>query len=167
MNGNLELTKQFIDTFHLARKIPGMMPDLPDHLTPRHIHIMEYICQAPESGIRISEIARQMHSTMPSITKLVNELTAKGLARKRKDQHDRRVCAISATPSGRKVYRIYVEEYHRQLADLFSEIPEEDIRTAIRVIRQTYDLISLNPIRINSPNRLEFSAGESAGPEKE
>ena len=167
MNGNLELTKQFIDTFHLARKIPGMMPDLPDHLTPRHIHIMEYICQAPESGIRISEIARQMHSTMPSITKLVNELTEKGFAVKSKDQNDRRVCTIRATPSGRSLYRKYGDEYHEQLADLLSAIPEEDIRTAIRVIRQTYDLMSLNPIRINSPNRLEFSAGESAGPEKE
>lgn len=148
MNGNLELIKRYIDTFHLAKKIPGMMPNLPDHLTPRHIHIMECICYAPDSGIRVSEIAKQMHSTMPSITKLVNELVDKGLAEKSKDPRDRRACVIAASPAGKELYRIYGDEYHKQLADLLSDIPEDDIRTTIRVIRKTYDLMSRNSVQI-------------------
>lgn len=147
MANNLELTKRYIDTFQLAKKIPGMMPDLPDHLTPRHIHIMKYICHAPASGIRVSEIARKMNSTMPSITKLVNELVNKGLAQKSRDPLDRRACAISASPAGRELFRIYGDEYHKRLANLLSVIPEKDIRTAIRVIQKTYDLMSSHPIQ--------------------
>lgn len=150
MAENLELIKRYIDTFHLAKKIPGMMPDLPNHLTPRHIHIMEYICYAPDSGIRISEIAKLMHSTMPSITKLISELVDKGLAQKSKDSRDRRASVITPSQAGRELYRIYGDEYHKRLAELLSDIPEEDIRTTIRVIRQTYDLMSRNPIQINS-----------------
>lgn len=150
MADNLELIKRYIDTFHLAKKIPGMMPDLPDHLTPRHIHIMEYICYAPDSGIRISEIAKLMRSTMPSITKLVNELVEKGLAQKSKDSRDRRASVITPSQAGRELYRIYGDEYHKRLAELLSDIPEEDIRTTIRVIRKTYNLMNRNPIRINS-----------------
>jgi len=151
MTQNLELTKQFMDTFHLAKKIPGMMPKLPNHLTPRHIHILDHICQAPEPGIRISEIAQQMHSTMPSITKLVNELEEKGLARKIKNQHDRRVSTIRATASGMDIYQLYVEEYHHQLAALLADIPEEDLHTAMQVIRLTYDLMRQHPICIDNP----------------
>lgn len=149
MNDNLELTKRFIDSCILARKMTGMMPDLPDRLTPRHIHILEYICQASDSGIRISEIAKLMHSTMPSITKLVNELTEKGFAVKSKDQNDRRVCTIRATPSGRSLYRKYGDEYHEQLADLLSAIPEEEMRTAVRVIHRAYELMLSHPIQVN------------------
>ncbi|MFC2662695.1 MAG: MarR family winged helix-turn-helix transcriptional regulator [Eubacterium sp.] len=140
---NIELTKQFIDSFHLAKKIPAMMPDLPDHLTPRHIHIMDYVCSAPEEGIRVSEIAGKMHSTMPSITRLVNELAEKGFVSKQKNQQDRRACTVHPTEAGRKLFSIYVTIYHRKLTELLSEIPEEDIRTAISVIHKTYALMQV------------------------
>ncbi len=153
MSGNVELTKQFIDIFHLAKRIPGMMPDLPAPLTPRHIHILECICLAPAGGIRVSEIAKEMHSTTPSITRLVNELTAEKLVQKSKDQQDRRVCSVYATPAGRNLYRIYGEEYLQRLAVLLAGIPEEDMRTTIRVIQQTYDRMSQHPIHLSDLSR--------------
>ncbi|MGI6190743.1 MAG: MarR family winged helix-turn-helix transcriptional regulator [Eubacterium sp.] len=143
---DIELTKRFIDSFHIAKKIPAMMPDLPDHLTPRHIHIMEYVCSAPENGIRVSEIAGKMHSTMPSITRLVNELAEKGFVTKQKNQQDRRACTVHPTEAGRKLFYIYGTSYHRKLAALLSEIPEEDMRTTISVIQRTYTLMHEHPI---------------------
>lgn len=155
MAGNPELTKQLIDSFHLAKKIPGMLPELPNHLTPRHIHILDHVCQAEEPGIRISEIAKKMHSTMPSITKMVSELEEKGLVEKSRDPKDRRAYTVHAAPSGMEIYRIYVEEYYEHLAELLKEIPEEDIRTAVRVIQTAYDRMSRNPIQIENPNSSE------------
>lgn len=150
MNENVELTKQFIDAVHLAKRISGMMPELPDHLTPRHIRIMEHVCHASDDGIRISEIAKRIHSTTPSITKLVNELAAKQLVRKNRDQQDRRVCSVHATAAGKELYHLYGDEYHRRLSVLLDDIPEADMRTAIQVIWKAYDLMSSHPIRLDN-----------------
>ena len=143
-----ELIKKFMDSFHLAKKIPGMMPKLPDGLTPRHIHIMECICRSGEKGIRISGIASELGSTMPSITKLVNQLVSMGFAVKEQDDSDKRAFSIKATSSGMDLYYIYVEEYYKVLADLFSEIPEEQLRTTMDVIKRTYSLLKENPVSV-------------------
>lgn len=145
---DIELTKRFIDSFHITKKIITMMPDLPDHLTPRHIHILEYVCDAPEGGIRVSEIASKMHSTMPSITRLVNELADKGYVTKQKSLQDRRACTVHPTEAGRRIFYIYGTSYHRKLTALFSEIPDEDMRTANVVIQKVYTLMRDNPITV-------------------
>ena len=74
-----DLTKQFIDSFHIAKHLTDMLPELPDVLTPRHIRILDTIYTLSQHGsaVRISDISDAMRSTRPSITKLVNELNNK------------------------------------------------------------------------------------------
>ena len=138
------LTKQFIDSFHIAKHLTDMLPELPDGLTPRHIRILDNIYTLSQHGsaVRISDISDAMRSTRPSITKLVNELNKKGYVEKTPDTDDKRVILVSLTPLGRDVYEVYGLRYHEWLSQLLEPIADEDIEAAIRAIRYANKLMS-------------------------
>ena len=139
-----DLTKQFIDSFHMAKHLTDMLPALPDGLTPRHIRILDNIYTLSQHGsaVRISDISDAMRSTRPSITKLVNELNKKGYVEKTPDTADKRVILVSLTPLGRDVYEVYGLRYHEWLSQLLEPIADEDIEAAIRAIRYANKLMS-------------------------
>ncbi len=141
-----ELMKKFVDSFHEAKRLADMLPELPDGLTPRHIRVLDNIYKPEQQGstVRISDISDAMRSTRPSITKLVNELQTKGYVDKTPDTADRRVILVNMTTSGREVHRIYCLNYHEWLSQLLEPIPAEDVRAAIRAIHHAYELMSAN-----------------------
>ncbi len=149
---NVEETKQLIDSFYYAKKIQSMMPPLPFGLTPRHIRVLECICLAEDAGTRISEISDKMHSTMPSITKLVNQLVQKDLAAKTRDPHDGRSSVILPTPAGSELYDVYVIKYYSILSDMLSYISDDQVKTTMYVIHQIYSTMNENPV---TPDILE------------
>ena len=135
--------KRFIDACHHAKAIVGMMPKLPEGLTPRHIHALDVIFQLQDeqSAVRVSDVATAMNSTRPSITRIVSELEAAGLLTKTRNENDRRVQEIAPTELGREMYQELVVDYHTHLAELFSAISEKDMTCATRVIEEAYDLM--------------------------
>ena len=139
-----DLTKQFIDSFHMAKHLTDMLPELPDGLTPRHIrkHDNIYTLSQHGSAVRISDISDAMRSTRPSITKLVNELNKKGYVEKTPDTADKRVILVSLTPLGRDVYEVYGLRYHEWLSQLLEPIADEDVEAAIRAIHYANKLMS-------------------------
>lgn len=141
---NTELTKRFVDSFHKARRLTDMLLELPYGLTPRHIRALDNIHALEQQGraVRVSDISDAMRSTRPSITRLVNELQAKGLIKKTPDADDRRVIRVELTPAGLEVYEIYCLRYHEWLARLLEPIPDEDAEAAIRAIHRTSELMS-------------------------
>lgn len=144
--------KKFVDSFHEAKRLADMLPELPDGLTPRHIRILDNIYMLAQQGgaVRISDVSDAMRSTRPSITKLVNELQKKGYVDKTPDTADRRVILVSLTDAGREVHEVYCLNYHEWLSQLLEPIPAEDIRAAIRAIHRAYELMSANTPDISS-----------------
>lgn len=144
--------KKFVDSFHEAKRLADMLPELPDGLTPRHIRVLDNIYKPEQQGrtVKISDISDAMRSTRPSITKLVNELQKKGYVEKTPDTGDKRVILVNLTASGREVHKIYCMNYHEWLAQLLEPITAEDIRAAIRAIHSAYELMSVNTSDISS-----------------
>lgn len=147
-----ELMKKFVDSFHEAKRLADMLPELPDGLTPRHIRVLDNIYKPEQQGrtVRISDISDAMRSTRPSITKLVNELQKKGYVEKTPDTGDKRVILVNMTPSGREVHEFYCLRYHEWLSQLLEPIPAEDIKAAIRAIHGAYELMSANTPDVSS-----------------
>lgn len=143
---DIELTKRFVDSFHEARRLTDMLLELPEGLTPRHIRVIDNIHALARQGraVRVSDISDAMRSTRPSITRLVNDLQAKGIVKKTPDAEDKRVIRVELTHAGLEVYNIYCLRYHEWLAELLEPIPVEDAEAAIRAIHRASELMSAN-----------------------
>ena len=124
---NSELTRQFLDACHEARRICEILPDLPPKVKPRHIRIINCISTIHEKqgSVRVSDVAAAMNGTMPSITKLVNELCEMGAVKKRQSRNDKRVYTLKLTDLGNHYYDVYVKQFQGWLCDQMEDIPEE------------------------------------------
>ena len=45
MEIQVEEIKEFLDACHKAKRIAEMMPELPEGMTPRHVHVIDAIYQ--------------------------------------------------------------------------------------------------------------------------
>src|SRR5438034_5179804 len=72
----------------------------PFGISHEQFNILRILRGAGESGLPTLEIANRMISRSPNITRLVDKLIAKKLARRIRSRQDRRVVVISITPQG-------------------------------------------------------------------
>lgn len=143
---NTELIKNFVDACHDARKITELMPELPQGMKPRHIHVINtvYLLNHEKEYVKVSDISEALKVTKPSITKLINELEERNVLIKSPESNDKRITSLKLTPLGEKYWELYVFRYHRWLSDLFADIPEEEMAAAIQTIIRTYKLIQVH-----------------------
>ena len=73
---NTTSLKQLLDTCFTAKRIVETLPELPKGIKPRHIHVLDAIqdIQKQQGMCRVSDVSTKLNITMPSITKLVQEL---------------------------------------------------------------------------------------------
>lgn len=112
-------------------------------MTPRQVQVIDIIhhLQAEQENVRISDVARALEGTMPSITRMISGLEAQGAVTKMPDENDKRAHSLALTPYGEKLYRDYIELFHNHVAELFACIDEADMYTAIAVIQQAEALL--------------------------
>ena len=140
---NSELTRQFLDACHEARRICEILPNLPERLKPRHIRIIRciHIIYEEKGIVRVSDVASAMNGTMPSITKLVNELCEMKVLIKKQSRNDRRVYTLKLTAKGQRYYNLYVDRFHNWLTEEMQSIPDEDVETAVRTIEKVKKIL--------------------------
>lgn len=140
---NNELTRQFLDACHEARRICEILPDLPPKVKPRHIRIINCISTIHEKqgSVRVSDVAAAMNGTMPSITKLVNELCEMGVVKKRQSRNDKRVYTLKLTDLGNHYYDVYVNQFQGWLCDQMEDIPEENVKAMVDTIHRVKDIL--------------------------
>ena len=82
-----EHLKKLLDTCFLAKKVIETLPELPKGMKPRHIHVLEAIYEitCKQESCTVSNIRDRMQITMPSISKLIQELEALHLIEKEAD----------------------------------------------------------------------------------
>ena len=84
-----------------------------------------------------------MGGTLPSITRMVNELEKHDVLSKRPCNTDKRAHSLSLTPYGEELYGHYVKDFHAHIAQLFEEIDDEDMITTINVISRAKELLEV------------------------
>lgn len=138
------LTRAFLDACHTAKRLLSYLPQLPDWMAPRQVHVIDAIYQLDrlQESVRPSDVARYLEGTMPSITRMLTTLEAHGAIERRPAKDDKRSHTLVLTPYGRSLYHTYVAQFNEYLADLFSDIPERDICVMVSVIEKAWELLS-------------------------
>ena len=137
------LTRAFLDACHTAKRLLSYLPQLPDWMAPRQVHVIDAIYQLDrlQESVRPSDVARYLEGTMPSITRMLTTLEAHGAIERRPAKDDKRSHTLVLTPYGRSLYQTYVAQFNEYLADLFSDIPERDISVMVSVIEKAWELL--------------------------
>ena len=130
--------KNLLDACFTAKHVIETMPELPKGMKPRHIHVLDQVSMAWEEHgeCRVSDVSEGLNITMPSVTKLAQELEAMHLLEKYPDSQDKRVALLKLTEQGRTCVRKYVHEFHSKWARNLGSVSNEDVQQAIWLIKQ-------------------------------
>ena len=82
--------------------------------------------------MRLTDLARAEQVRPPTMTKIVNGLTASGLVRRRTDAADARAVKVEATARGRKLLQEGRRRRVDRLAAALRALPHEDVATLAR-----------------------------------
>lgn len=75
----------------------------PFGLTPTQYNALRILAGSHPDPLPCREIGRRMVTPVPDVTRLVARLESKGLVRRRRAAHDRRIVAVAITAPGRRL----------------------------------------------------------------
>ena len=133
--------KQLLDACFLAKHLTDSLPALPCRMKPRHIHVLDtiYEINCRQNSCRVSDVCAKMRVTMPSITKLIQELEAMGMVTKYPDEQDKRAILLKLTASGQDCIQKHILDFHSRWAERLPEIDSSQVNTVISVIQKLQD----------------------------
>ncbi len=109
-------------------------------LSTSQMQILSLIEERGETEVSMSEMARELAVTMPSVTGLVDQLISRGLVSRRHDDEDRRRVLVSLTDAGRKALADVWEAIVALVARLLEGIPEEERESLVIAAEQVHAL---------------------------
>lgn len=133
-----ELHQEFVETFFRFHKLrlPKLFPDI------SHTEgiLLEKIGSETEKGIRVSELARQIHVSTPSMSRTLRQLEEKGLVERSSASEDRRVTYVRLTDKGKKS-RMHtmeiIKEYH---ASVLNRMDQKKLKQLILYLNELCDI---------------------------
>ena len=95
------------------------------NLSVSEMHVLDAVneIQKKQGFCRVSDISSYMNTTLPSITKLVQELEERNLLVKQADEKDKRVINLTLTEEGKEFVELRVTHFHGEWA---SRLPDLD-----------------------------------------
>lgn len=133
-----ETLKKLLDTCFTAKRIIETLPELPNGMKPRHIHVLDAIEEIynNQGMCRVSDVSAKLNITTPSVTKLINELEGYSLVKKFSDNTDKRVTLLSLTDDGLACVQRHVHQFHSDWATALDDINDEQAKEAIYIIEK-------------------------------
>lgn len=137
---NVTALKELLDACFLAKRIVETLPELPKNMKPRHIHVLSVVfeMQGKQGMCRVSDVSGRLSITMPSVTRLVQELAQYGMLEKQPDMEDRRITLLTLTEQGRACVQRYVIQFHEMWSDALSDITNEEAEDAVHVVKELW-----------------------------
>lgn len=105
----------------------------PFGVSTEQYNVLRILRGAGENGLPTLEISSRMLSRSPNITRLLDRLIAKKLARRSRLKGDRRVVMVSATPQGLELLR-HLDGVVDRLFDNFPPTTKAEIETLLEVL---------------------------------
>ena len=148
---NVELMKRMMDACYLAQRVRGMLPTLPEGVTPSYIHYLDIIETLSRQGIqvKVSDISDALALPRPGVTRTVKEMEARGYLKKLASPEDGRITYLTVTPSGKALSEKYNRQVFNALSDCMEEISEEDVKCTIHTIEQFYQIMCERRINLD------------------
>ena len=85
---------------------------------------------------RVSDVSARLNVTLPSVTKLVQELENRNLLEKRADSQDGRVILLRLTPDGHTCFCRYVQDMHANWSAALSDISDKQAAEAVHILNR-------------------------------
>lgn len=137
----IDNVKRVMDAFYLGKRILGMLPPLPDGISPLYIRYLDVIGRL-ESGnraVKVSDIGVELGVQRPGVTRTLGEMEEKGLIMKTPSEEDGRVTFIEITPSGRELSKEYNEEVFLAITSALPSVSDTDVETLIETTEIIYN----------------------------
>lgn len=130
--------KHLLDACFTAKRIVETLPQLPEGMKPRHIHVMDAIQEihSIQGMCRVSDVSTRLNITMPSITKLIQELEQLDLVTKQPDPNDKRAALLCLTDDGTACVTKHVLDFHTSWAEALSDVSDEQAQEVIDIIEK-------------------------------
>jgi len=123
----LELFRQvMLPLWHITRSQIHEMATGEYGITSSQFHTIRHISKGDAS---VSALADCMHVSRPNVSRAVDELVQNGLVNRKRDPDDRRNIQLSLTDKGKKMIKNLHKKYGGILADQFSILSDEELRT--------------------------------------
>lgn len=148
-----KILKDLIDAMRLAGRVPMEMPELPKGMTPSYIHILDIIHCYQEEGkeVRLSDIAEEMNTALPGITRSIKAMEKLGVVERKKNLEDRRDVNMYLTKKGQQYFDVYVQGFYSELSKHLSSLTKEDAEKTIAVICSLSQAV--NDVRVDFDTR--------------
>ncbi len=131
----LEQLRHAVHVFIAAeRRLRGRYQRRGESLSHGHLRALFVLME--ERQATAGRLAREAELNPASVTAMVDQLEAQGLVQRRRDYQDRRVCWISLTEQGRSEVAEKEARWRERLAEAFADTPDEDLKTASRVLER-------------------------------
>lgn len=134
--------ERFQDAVHgfgaAERRLQGRYQRAGESLSHGHLRALFVLTAEPEATA--GRVAREADLNPASVTAMVDQLEARGLVERRRDDHDRRLCWISLTGQGRAEVADKKARWSRRLSEAFADVSDEDLDTAGRVLERLADV---------------------------
>lgn len=105
-------------------------------LTQKQLHYLEVISALKNPNL--SELAKELRLSKPSITAIVDKLIEAGFIRKVQFDEDRRVSHIHMTTKGKEIEKIH-DNIHNSIAGLFvSKLNKEETRQIFNLLNKIF-----------------------------
>ncbi len=126
------LNDLLVNTFHSILKLEeeslsriGAFP-----LSISEMHLLEAVAREKDAGRSITDIAKELSVTLPSVTAAVNKLARKGYLIKEKCGNDRRKVLVRLSEEGRRAEASH-RFFHRYMVNSASLGMKEDEKAAL------------------------------------
>ena len=110
-----------------------------------HAQLRSIAALGRENEMTVSQIARSAELTPATVTGMIDQLEAANIVQRTRSTEDRRVCNVSLTPVGWSILEEKLSEWQAIWEREFADVTEDEIETAVRVIRQVtsiYDSVT-------------------------
>ena len=94
--------------------------------------------------LKMKDIARQLKSSLPATTGLINRLFKMGAVQRVYDEKDRRVIYIRLTPKGKRIVSQVKSKRKKLIEDVFSRLTEKERITYLSILRKIMKILHPN-----------------------
>jgi DNA-binding MarR family transcriptional regulator len=119
-------------------------------LTPAQVHSLMWL--GVDGALTMGELARRLASTEKTITGVVDRMEREGLAKRDRDDKDRRVVHVALTKKGTQMHQKMQLEMRAKLDFLMSLLDPVERKSLIKILEKLVDRLGPTP-PIDSPTK--------------
>ena len=103
-------------------------------LTPAQVHSVMWL--GSDGALTMGEVARRLRSTEKTVTGLVDRLEREGLAKRTRDDHDRRVVRVALTKKGQSIHQRLQDHMLSKLEQMMALLEPSERKVLIRILEK-------------------------------